>query len=999
MLQLAQESRDKMKQMIKEIKLANYTKINHLSGVFVPQTALSREELYFSNNSKTANVSKSFLIPNEDLSDDTTPSVAHKFLNEVKSTIVTLQRVVKQRMTIETHNWSSSAHQELYKIVRDEIFPIVNQVDARLQNFKIQFLKEAAKFVGDFKSLANEADASLAKHEALELEIERLLKAVVSQDILIIVKKNPLLIHQISKLSLNVRKNALKTVSLKRKLNMLNFGMIGDSGWGEKEWVENGIVDLYFVWTEYQLADIFTKPLPRERFNFLIEKLGMRSMSPEMLKRLTKEEDELIINPQETVQADARDEKWVPSAERVKISSTNIRLETAMLQKEETFQVQYIDSYQFILANRKYIVNAEVFMTILNICPRVEGEDFTYVPDDDTLLTFLIDLGYKGPLNRHTNMVMDHMHQPWRTLAVIINKCLSGKNASNDKLKKSIIDILGKGSKSKKTAEESQETIDVFKESDPKPEPAKKKTSGKRKVKKKVTLSADDPDAALELAKSISQTEVEEAEATRKVHAAHSRIMTEFVHESAKKKSSGKSSKSVNKRLQTSCKLSRKVRRQAKESQDITEEKVIIEWGDEQDSEFSDDDNDDVEKDDKDGDSDDEGNDHVSDTQDVDDEGIETKFDEDDIYKYKICVRKDKDVEMKDAEVKESDKGEENVTDATKEEAKMTSEAKDDTKKSKLPLSSSIFINSYLDTKVRDIFQKELQKHTADLIHKYSLQHLPELTKKPTPTAEQGSEKSPSDILNIKREQAESQKNPHFTLKCTDKAALEEVRESLTQLKTTRESMMMMKTLQLNQTKEPVEEPITEVIMDDVGDDVAHKLVWNNRKGDHYPFDLFKPLLLQGPLGHRTIATNYFFNNDLEYLKTFDPETWSLYFGVPSSMRMTKMHQWESSTRVKDLNCGTDLSLILKRRVEDLQLGVESYQKKLNITKPQKTFLEIEFKEPYTPSYDPPGIIYEDLDKQIRVLQADDMHKFSDGTLKSVRDEIHHKVLDFHLDL
>ncbi|GJZ92627.1 putative reverse transcriptase domain-containing protein [Tanacetum coccineum] len=91
-------------------------------------------------------------------------------------------------------------------------------------------------------------------------------------------------------------------------------------------------------------------------------------------------------------------------------------------------------------------------------------------------------------------------------------------------------------------------------------------------------------------------------------------------------------------------------------------------------------------------------------------------------------------------------------------------------------------------------------------------------------------------------------------------------------------------------------------------------------------------------------------------------------------------------------------SLILKRRVEDLQLGVESYQKKLNITKPQKTFLEIEFKEPYTPSYDPPGIVYEDLNKQKRVLQANELYKFSDGTLKSVRDEIHHRVLDFCLD-
>ncbi|GJU24231.1 retrovirus-related pol polyprotein from transposon TNT 1-94 [Tanacetum coccineum] len=59
-----------------------------------------------------------------------------------------------------------------------------------------------------------------------------------------------------------------------------------------KEQVENGIVELYFVRTEYQLADIFTKPLPRERFNFLIEKLGMRSMSPETLKCLAEETDE-----------------------------------------------------------------------------------------------------------------------------------------------------------------------------------------------------------------------------------------------------------------------------------------------------------------------------------------------------------------------------------------------------------------------------------------------------------------------------------------------------------------------------------------------------------------------------------------------------------------------------------------------------------------------------------------------------------------------------------
>nr|GEX24627.1 retrovirus-related Pol polyprotein from transposon TNT 1-94 [Tanacetum cinerariifolium] len=58
-----------------------------------------------------------------------------------------------------------------------------------------------------------------------------------------------------------------------------------------KEQVENGIVELYFVWTEYQLADIFTKPLPRERCNFGIEKLGIKSESSDTLKRLAEETD------------------------------------------------------------------------------------------------------------------------------------------------------------------------------------------------------------------------------------------------------------------------------------------------------------------------------------------------------------------------------------------------------------------------------------------------------------------------------------------------------------------------------------------------------------------------------------------------------------------------------------------------------------------------------------------------------------------------------------
>nr|GEY60572.1 hypothetical protein [Tanacetum cinerariifolium]GEY60588.1 hypothetical protein [Tanacetum cinerariifolium] len=144
-LELAQESREKMRFLNKEIKLANYAKINHLSGVFVPQTTKSKEELFLSNVSNMVTISKTISIPNEDLSDDTTLSVAQKFLNEVKSSVMALQHVVKQKMTLEVHNWSSSAHKE-------------------------------------------EADESLDMQKSLELEIKRLLKESVSHDIMSIVK-------------------------------------------------------------------------------------------------------------------------------------------------------------------------------------------------------------------------------------------------------------------------------------------------------------------------------------------------------------------------------------------------------------------------------------------------------------------------------------------------------------------------------------------------------------------------------------------------------------------------------------------------------------------------------------------------------------------------------------------------------------------------------------------------------------------------------------------
>ncbi|GJU89542.1 hypothetical protein Tco_1301965 [Tanacetum coccineum] len=78
-------------------------------------------------------------------------------------------------------------------------------------------------------------------------------------------------------------------------------------------------------------------------------------------------------------------------------------------------------------------------------------------------------------------------------------------------------------------------------------------------------------------------------------------------------------------------------------------------------------------------------------------------------------------------------------------------------------------------------------------------------------------------------------------------------------------------------------------------------------------------------------------------------------------------------------------SLVIQKRVEDLQLGVESYQKKINVTKPQTTISGIRKRDPYTPYQDPQGFIYVDTLGRNRLMRSDELYKFSDRTLTGLR--------------
>nr|GEZ61958.1 hypothetical protein [Tanacetum cinerariifolium] len=78
-------------------------------------------------------------------------------------------------------------------------------------------------------------------------------------------------------------------------------------------------------------------------------------------------------------------------------------------------------------------------------------------------------------------------------------------------------------------------------------------------------------------------------------------------------------------------------------------------------------------------------------------------------------------------------------------------------------------------------------------------------------------------------------------------------------------------------------------------------------------------------------------------------------------------------------------SIVIQRHVEDLQLGVERYQKKLNLMRPDTYRSDLKRHEAYTAYSNPRGFIYQNKDKKNRLMRIDELYKFSDGTLNDVR--------------
>nr|GEY13028.1 hypothetical protein [Tanacetum cinerariifolium] len=99
-------------------------------------------------------------------------------------------------------------------------------------------------------------------------------------------------------------------------------------------------------------------------------------------------------------------------------------------------------SIRFKMDNKKHIVNLMSFKEMLHICPRLPGHTFNEPPFEEEILAFLRSLRHSGEIRRLTDVNINKLHQPWRSLAPIINKCLSGKSSGYDSLRLSQAQFL-----------------------------------------------------------------------------------------------------------------------------------------------------------------------------------------------------------------------------------------------------------------------------------------------------------------------------------------------------------------------------------------------------------------------------------------------------------------------------------------------------------------------------------------------------------------------------
>ncbi|GJV96049.1 retrovirus-related pol polyprotein from transposon TNT 1-94 [Tanacetum coccineum] len=244
-----------------------------------------------------------------------------------------------------------------------------------------------------------------------------------------------------------------------------------------REQVEKDVVELCFVTTDYQLADIFTKALPRERFEFLLPRLGMKSMTLETVKRLQEGEEYAGIcclgvddvslmskfDPKSldgqhlgmywtlkcmscSVENDKMADKNVPAPAPTRSNDQILPFVAWVPIRKSNYNTLTYEAktgaYSFQLDETRFIFDANLLREAFKITPIDQAHQFVSPPLGDAIMDFVNKLGYTKVIHFVSRMAVNNLYQPWRAILSMINQCLTDKTSRHDRPRYPVLQML-----------------------------------------------------------------------------------------------------------------------------------------------------------------------------------------------------------------------------------------------------------------------------------------------------------------------------------------------------------------------------------------------------------------------------------------------------------------------------------------------------------------------------------------------------------------------------
>ncbi|GJY57065.1 hypothetical protein Tco_0456180 [Tanacetum coccineum] len=229
----------------------------------------------------------------------------------------------------------------------------------------------------------------------------------------------------------------------------------------------------------------------------------------------------------------------------------------------------------------------------------------------------------------------------------------------------------------------------------------------------------------------------------------------------------------------------------------------------------------------------------------------------------------------------------------------------------------------------------------------------------------------------------------------------------------------------------------------------CHKLLTDKVDDTIIRYNVSKPLPLGGQPGQVIIQADFFFNKDLEYLRygrkggkhalsiskmkaacypdvgleqmvpdqmwieeeckydiaaMYERDFNYLYLSDFEDLYLLNLQGHLNHLPPKDkkiLTTAVNLwtrHLVIRQRVEDFQLGIESYQTQLNLTKPRWDATGFEHKHDFTIIESPRAVTFRDKYGVQMIMQFNELHKFSDGTLQQIDEALDYRVKEFKVN-